>query len=106
MAFLISPYFTLPFQAFREALEALPALMFIMLVMAYGFAALLYLLEPRENMPTIAHAAWLVISTITTVGTLDCWGLLDRCGNGISNGMPWQRGVSTSVFLGRVRIFT
>ena len=55
-------------QAFREALEALPALMFIMLVMAYGFAALLYLVEPRDNMPTIAHAAWLVISTITTVG--------------------------------------
>ena len=55
-------------QAFREALEALPALMFIMLVMAYGFAALLYLVEPRENMPTIAHAAWLVLATITTVG--------------------------------------
>ncbi|CAK9002180.1 unnamed protein product [Durusdinium trenchii] len=54
--------------AFREALEALPVLLFCLAVMAYGFAALLYLVEPRENMPTIAHAAWLVISTITTVG--------------------------------------
>lgn len=43
-------------------------MLFCLAVMAYGFAALLYLVEPRENMPTIAHAAWLVISTITTVG--------------------------------------
>ena len=55
-------------KAFKEALEALPTLMFIMLVMAYGFAALLYLVEPRDTLPTLPYAAWLVISTITTVG--------------------------------------
>eukprot|EP00439_Symbiodinium_sp_Y106_P086722 s721_g35.t1 len=54
--------------AFRDCLEALPVMLYIMIVMAYGFTSLLYLVEPRENMPTVAHAAWLVISTITTVG--------------------------------------
>ena len=43
-------------------------LLYIMVVMAYGFTSLLFLVEPRANMPTVAHAAWLVISTITTVG--------------------------------------
>ena len=32
------------------------------------FAALLYLVEPRDTLPTLPYAAWLVISTITTVG--------------------------------------
>ena len=57
-----------PLEAFRDCLEALPVMLYIMIVMAYGFTSLLYLVEPRENMPTVAHAAWLVISTITTVG--------------------------------------
>lgn len=60
--------FKLLIKAFKLAAEALPALLFTLAVITLSFAAVIYAVEPRDNMPTLSRAIWLVIVTTTTVG--------------------------------------
>lgn len=60
--------FKLLIGAFRNASEALPALLFTLAVITLSFAALIYAVEPRDNIPKFSTAIWLVIVTTTTVG--------------------------------------
>eukprot|EP00931_Biecheleriopsis_adriatica_P117582 TRINITY_DN93083_c0_g1_i1.p1 TRINITY_DN93083_c0_g1~~TRINITY_DN93083_c0_g1_i1.p1 ORF type:complete len:558 (-),score=129.52 TRINITY_DN93083_c0_g1_i1:29-1663(-) len=54
--------------SFKDCMEALPALLYTMAIIAYAFTSLLFVYEPRSNLETISDCAWLVISTMTTVG--------------------------------------
>lgn len=60
--------FKLVVRAFALASEALPALLFTLAVITLSFAAAIYAVEPRANIPTLGRAIWLVIVTTTTVG--------------------------------------
>jgi len=55
-------------RAFADSVEALPVLLFPLLLMTLGFSALIYAVEPRNNITTMAEAVWLTIVTMTTVG--------------------------------------
>jgi len=55
-------------RAFADAIEALPILIFPIVVITLSFAALIYVCEPRTNIDTLATAVWLTIVTMTTVG--------------------------------------
>jgi len=55
-------------KAFIDVLEALPVLLFPLLMLTLVFAALLYIVEPSDNIPTLPAAIWLTIVTMTTVG--------------------------------------
>lgn len=54
--------------AFKNALEALPVLMYVALTMNLMFSALIFLIEPRWNVPTFGSAMWLTIVTMMTIG--------------------------------------
>lgn len=54
--------------AFLDVAEALPVLGYTMSTMALTFSCLIYLVEPRSNIPTLPDAMWLTIVTMTTVG--------------------------------------
>lgn len=60
--------FKLLISAFQLAAEALPALIFTLAVMTLSFAAIIYAVEPRSNIPHLSNGIWLVIVTTTTVG--------------------------------------
>jgi len=60
--------FHLLLRAFELVAEALPVLLFILSAMALAFAMLIYLVEERDNIPSVATAAWFTIVTMTTVG--------------------------------------
>eukprot|EP00435_Cladocopium_sp_Y103_P044073 s1160_g12.t1 len=55
-------------QAFREAVGALPSLLYCMMVLVVGFSAIIYVLEPRGNVETMPRAIWFTMVTLTTVG--------------------------------------
>lgn len=52
----------------KVILEAIPTMLFCMLIMAWFFAALIFAVEPRTNVPTFGTSLWLTIVTMTTVG--------------------------------------
>jgi voltage-gated potassium channel len=55
-------------KAVADIWEALPILLFPLVVFTLFFAALVFAAEPRENMPHLSTAAWMSIVTMTTVG--------------------------------------
>jgi len=56
------------FGAFILAAEALPVLLYMLVVITLASSCLIYIVEPRDNIPTLAKAVWLTIVTMTTVG--------------------------------------
>jgi len=54
--------------AFKDCLEALPVLLFTLAFIGCIFTSAIYLVEPRDHIASLAESAWLVISTISTVG--------------------------------------
>jgi len=60
--------FRLLIDAARSSAEALPVLCYIMALITLTSATSMYLFEDRGNIPTIYHAMWLAIVTMTTVG--------------------------------------
>eukprot|EP00448_Togula_jolla_P022833 CAMPEP_0170580552 /NCGR_PEP_ID=MMETSP0224-20130122/6567_1 /TAXON_ID=285029 /ORGANISM="Togula jolla, Strain CCCM 725" /LENGTH=592 /DNA_ID=CAMNT_0010903629 /DNA_START=42 /DNA_END=1820 /DNA_ORIENTATION=+ len=54
--------------AFVDAFEALPVLLFTLVFIVLVTAALMFMVEPRENIPHLPKAIWLSVVTITTVG--------------------------------------
>lgn len=60
--------FRLLIDATRNSVEALPVLCYIMVVLCLSSATMMYLAEERSNIPSIYHAMWLAIVTMTTVG--------------------------------------
>eukprot|EP00448_Togula_jolla_P024194 CAMPEP_0170575872 /NCGR_PEP_ID=MMETSP0224-20130122/4094_1 /TAXON_ID=285029 /ORGANISM="Togula jolla, Strain CCCM 725" /LENGTH=525 /DNA_ID=CAMNT_0010898683 /DNA_START=1 /DNA_END=1578 /DNA_ORIENTATION=- len=55
-------------EAFRRTLEALPVLLFVLVVQVMFFASLIYYVEPRENIGSMPTSIWLTIVTMMTVG--------------------------------------
>lgn len=55
-------------KALRDALEALPMLLFTLTVIVLFFASCIYVLEPRHNVRTMGQALWFSIVTVGTVG--------------------------------------
>eukprot|EP00913_Durusdinium_trenchii_P018398 g17283.t1 len=60
--------FRLLIHAARSAIDALPVLVYIMIVITLVAATAIYLVESRGNIPTMHHSLWLAIVTMTTVG--------------------------------------
>lgn len=60
--------FLLLWRAFALAAEALPVLLYTLTFIALMFSSLIYLVEPRDNIPHLPDAWWLTIVTMTTVG--------------------------------------
>jgi hypothetical protein len=60
--------FSLVGAAFEQAFEALPILLFCLFMLTLVFSALIYMVEPRDNIDSLQRAAWLTIVTMTTVG--------------------------------------
>lgn len=60
--------FRLLLQAFVLAFEALPVLLFIYALIGLFFAALFFLVEPRENLASLPQALWMTVITMTTTG--------------------------------------
>lgn len=54
--------------ALAKSAEALPMLLFTLVLIVIMFASVLFALEPRENVETIGHALWFAIVTVSTVG--------------------------------------
>lgn len=54
--------------AFQQSLEALPVLLYIQGMITLTFAAMIYFVEPRDNISSYPQAIWLSIVTMTTVG--------------------------------------
>jgi len=54
--------------AFKDCLEALPVLMYTLVVMGCIFTSAIFLVEPRDNIKTLSESAWFVLTTISTVG--------------------------------------
>ena len=55
-------------EACQNSAESLPVLAYIVALMTLTAATGIYLLEPKENIPSMPHALWLSIVTMTTVG--------------------------------------
>lgn len=55
-------------QAWRKAAEGLPVCLFFLLVATLLFASMIFIVEPRDNIPSLPKAIWLTIVTMTTVG--------------------------------------
>mmetsp|Transcript_96547 Transcript_96547/g.277266 ORF Transcript_96547/g.277266 Transcript_96547/m.277266 type:complete len:240 (-) Transcript_96547:197-916(-) len=75
------PQMQLLVSAFETCLEALPVLLYTMAVIAVFFASMIFLAESRDNISTMSQSAWLVLSTMTTVGYGDVvpetqWGIV------------------------------
>lgn len=60
--------FRLLIDACRNSAESLPVLTYMMTVITLFSATAIYLVEPRDNIPTMQHSLWLAIVTMTTVG--------------------------------------
>jgi len=60
--------FSLLFQAFVLAFEALPVLLFTLAIIILMFSSTLYLLETRESIPGFGLAVYATIISLTTVG--------------------------------------
>jgi len=60
--------FRLLIEACRNSAESLPVLTYMMTVITLFSATAIYLVEPRDNIPTMQHSLWLAIVTMTTVG--------------------------------------
>ena len=60
--------FRLLIDACRNSAESLPILTYMMALITLFSATAIYLLEPRDNIPTMQHSLWLAIVTMTTVG--------------------------------------
>ncbi|CAK9001200.1 Potassium voltage-gated channel subfamily B member 2 (Voltage-gated potassium channel subunit Kv2.2) [Durusdinium trenchii] len=60
--------FRLLIDAFKNSAESLPVLAYIMSLIALVGATLIYLAEERRNIPSLQHAMWLAIVTMTSVG--------------------------------------
>eukprot|EP00404_Azadinium_spinosum_P018089 CAMPEP_0180502426 /NCGR_PEP_ID=MMETSP1036_2-20121128/45418_1 /TAXON_ID=632150 /ORGANISM="Azadinium spinosum, Strain 3D9" /LENGTH=502 /DNA_ID=CAMNT_0022511237 /DNA_START=21 /DNA_END=1530 /DNA_ORIENTATION=+ len=89
------PNFQLLYDAFKMAIETLPALLFTLALITLTFAALVYWIEDRDNIPTLPVALWLCIVTMTTVGYGDTvpksgFGSVVVAGLVISSVMYWQ----------------
>jgi hypothetical protein len=54
--------------AFIDAAEALPVLIFMLTAIALTVSCLLYWVEPRNNRETLPAAMWMTVVTMTTVG--------------------------------------
>ena len=51
-----------------NSMEAVPFLAYMVAVMTMTSATVIYLVEPRSNIPSLPHSLWLAIVTMTTVG--------------------------------------
>jgi len=60
--------FHLLLDAFSIALEALPVLLFTLTIIIMSFSAIIYNVEPRDNIHTLPEAIFFIIVTMTTVG--------------------------------------
>jgi len=60
--------FPLLVMSIKLAAEALPILLYTLVVLTLTFAAAIYAVEPRDNVPSVPTAVWLVLVTTTTVG--------------------------------------
>uniref|UniRef100_A0A7S0FG85 EF-hand domain-containing protein n=1 Tax=Pyrodinium bahamense TaxID=73915 RepID=A0A7S0FG85_9DINO len=60
--------FRLVIAAVEQAFEALPILLFSLFELTLVFSALIFLVEPRDNIESLPRAIWLTIVTMTTVG--------------------------------------
>lgn len=60
--------FHLLLSAFRMAVEALPVLLYTLAIQVLIFSALIFYVEPRENIASLPDAMWLTIVSLTTVG--------------------------------------
>jgi len=60
--------FRLLVDAFKNSLEALPVLMYTLALIVMLASSLLYLIETRTAIPSLQHALWLCVVTMTTVG--------------------------------------
>jgi len=60
--------FHLLLTAFEVAFEALPVLLYTLCVLALLFTCLVYVFEPRYNIPTLLDGFWLTVVTMSTVG--------------------------------------
>merc|ERR1712032_1650933 len=56
------------FEAFAVAFEALPVLLFTLSTIVLSFAAVIYCVEPRDNIASMPDALWFCIVTTATVG--------------------------------------
>mmetsp|Transcript_25999 Transcript_25999/g.41258 ORF Transcript_25999/g.41258 Transcript_25999/m.41258 type:complete len:646 (+) Transcript_25999:70-2007(+) len=65
--------FHLLFKAFKLTFDALPVLLFTMTILILGFAALFFVVEPRDNIPTLGLSLYAVTMTLTTVGYGDVY---------------------------------
>merc|ERR1711966_72113 len=59
--------------AFFLLREALPSMLFIMIVLMWLFSSLLVVFEPTDNIRSLPHAMWMVVVTMTTVGYGDAF---------------------------------
>lgn len=60
--------FQLLLSAFKVALEALPVLLYTLMLIALMFAAVIFFVEPEDNIQSLPVALWLTIVSMTTVG--------------------------------------
>jgi len=60
--------FHLLLKAFSVAIEALPVMVFIYILIALGFTAMIYVVEPASNVDSFTTAWWLAIVSMTTLG--------------------------------------
>lgn len=60
--------FTLIVAAAEHSFEALPILLFSLMVITLTFSSAIFLVEPRDNIQSLQQAMWLTIVTMTTVG--------------------------------------
>jgi len=60
--------FLLLIEAFKNAFEALPVLLYTLLLLALSFAYLIFFFESRDLVPSLSTALWFVFTTMTTVG--------------------------------------
>jgi len=67
--------FHLLMSAFQVSFEALPVLLFTLFIITLTFAALIFYVEPRSNVPGWADALYLTIVTISTVGYGDSYAV-------------------------------
>lgn len=56
------------YSAFKNASEALPMLLYVLLLLITTFASLLYAIEPRHNIGSLPQSLWFTVVTIGTVG--------------------------------------
>lgn len=61
-------HFQLLLSAFAAAIRALPVLLYTLLLIALLHAGVIYLVEPRESIPTLIDSVWFTVVTMSTVG--------------------------------------